>query len=150
LWKRVSPKRLTPGPAIWLSVVVAFCAAVYSGAYSVITSISVIALYCSYIIPIFLSWRAGNNTNNKNRGPWHLGKYSVAVNILAILWVVFIIIILGLPDNMRAGKTIMAFTLLLGLWYVARERHQFFGPAWFANENDNAIYTAENYSKAGA
>ena len=44
LWRRVSRKHQTPA-GNWLCVVVAFAAAVYSGAYSVVTSISVIALY---------------------------------------------------------------------------------------------------------
>jgi hypothetical protein len=54
------------------------------------------------------------------------------VNVVAILWVAFISVILSLPDNGRAGKTIAAVTVLLGLWYVLRERHRFAGPAWSA------------------
>ncbi len=47
-----------------------------------------------------------------------------------MLWVVFISIVLSIPDRMRAGKTIAALTLLLGMWYVVSERHRFRGPAW--------------------
>jgi len=130
LWKRVNPKHLTPGPAIWLSVFLALLAAVYSGAYPVITSISVIGLYCSYVIPIFLRWRTRNSMSAHSRGPWHLGRCGGAINLIAMLWVLFITVILGSPDNMRAGKTIAAFGLLLGLWYFARERRHFLGPAW--------------------
>ncbi len=130
LWKRVSEKHLTPAPAIWLSVIVAFAAAVYSGAYQTVTSISVIGLYFSYVIPVFLMWRARRKSVEIERGPWHLGRYSAAVNLIAILWVVFISIILSLPDGMRAGKTVAAFILLLLLWYAARERRRFPGPAW--------------------
>ena len=128
LWRRVSRKHLTPAPAIWLSVVAALLAAVYSGAYPVVTSISVIGLYFSYVIPVFLSWRAGRKGTPRERGPWHLGRYSMTINLIAMLWVVFISVILSLPDNMRAGKTIVAFTLLLCLWYVARERRRFPAP----------------------
>ena len=134
LWRRVSKKHLTPAPAIWLSVIAALLAAVYSGAYPVITSISVIGLYFSYVIPVFLSWRAGRKGTPGERGPWHLGRYSLIINLIAILWVVFISVILSLPDNMRAGKTIAAFTLLLCLWYAARERRRFPGPAWLADK----------------
>jgi len=128
LWRRVSPKHQTPGPAIWLCVVVAFAAAVYSGAYSVVTSISVIALYISYVIPIFLAWRAKRRGEPIERGPWHLGKYNSALNLIAILWVAFISVILSLPDGMRAGKTVVAFTALLSLWYLIGERRRFRGP----------------------
>ena len=130
LWRRVSQKHQTPGPAIWLCVVVAFAAAVYSGAYSVVTSISVIALYFSYVIPVFLSWRAKRRGEPIERGPWHLGKYDSAINLIAILWVAFISVILSLPDGMRAGKTIAAFAALLGLWYLFGERRRFRGPKW--------------------
>jgi amino acid transporter len=132
LWKRVSKKHLTPAPAIWLCVAVAFVAAVYSGAYSVVTSISVIGLYFSYTIPVFLALRARRTNGGGGRGPWHLGRYSSIVNVIAILWVAFISVILSLPDNGRAGKTIAVVTALLALWYVLWERHRFTGPPWSA------------------
>jgi hypothetical protein len=45
-------------------------------------------------------------------------------------WVAFITMILAVPDNMRAGKTIVGLTLLLGAWYLLAERHRFRGPAF--------------------
>jgi L-asparagine transporter-like permease len=110
----------------------AFVAAVYSGAYSVVISISVIALYFSYTIPILLALRARSENRLGERGPWHLGRYSSIVNSIAILWVAFISVILSLPENGRAGKTIAAVTVLLVLWYVLGERRRFSGPAWSA------------------
>jgi amino acid transporter len=132
LWKQVSKKHLTPGPAIWLCVSVAFLAALYSGAYSVVTSISVIGLYFSYTIPVFLALRNRLANGVGQRGPWHLGRYSSTVNLIAILWVVFISMVLSVPDNGRAGKSIAVVTVLLVLWYALRERHRFTGPAWSA------------------
>ncbi len=132
LWKQVSKKHRTPAAAIWLCVTVAFIAAVYSGAYSVVTSISVIGLYFSYTIPVFLALRARLTNGDGERGPWNLGRYSSMINLIAILWVVFISVILSLPDNGRAGKSIAAVTVLLVLWYVLRERHHFAGPSWSA------------------
>ena len=132
LWKRVSAKHRTPAPAIWLCIIVAFVAAIYSGAYSVVTSISVIALYFSYTIPVLLALRARRSKFAGERGPWHLGRYSSAVNVIAILWVAFISVILSIPENGRAGKTIAAVSVLLILWYVLRERHRFTGPSWSA------------------
>jgi amino acid transporter len=134
LWKRVSKKHLTPAPAIWLSVAAAFLAAVYSKAYPVVTSISVIGLYLSYVIPIYLAWRSGR----RERGPWHLGRYSKAVNLVAIVWVAFISIILSLPDDMRAGKAVAALSILLVVLYLARERKRFLGPAFLADKKSQA------------
>ena len=130
LWKRVSPNHLTPAPAIWGCVVVAFLAAVYSGAYAVVTSISVIALYFSYVIPVYLSRRSRGT--RLGRGPWHLGRYSAAINVIAIMWVAFISTVLGSYDGFKPAKTILALIGILGLWYVVAERKRFLGPQWGA------------------
>jgi amino acid transporter len=130
IWKRVSRRHATPAPAIWLCVVVAFLATVSSGTYAVVTSVSVIGLYLSYIIPVYLAWRVRGTAAEAPRGPWHLGRFGSSINLVAILWVVFITVILSIPDGMRAGKTIAGLTILLSVWYVVSERHRFRGPAW--------------------
>jgi amino acid transporter len=129
LWRRVDAKHLTPAPAIWLCVIAAFLASLYGGAYSVVTSMSTIGLYVSYILPIYLGWRARRRGRWAARGPWHLGAYSSAVNILAVLWTAFICIILVMPPNQLAGKTLLGLTLALGLGYVLVDRQRFRGPA---------------------
>ncbi len=132
IWKRVSPKHSTPVYTIWLCVIAAFLGAAYSGAYAVVTSISTIGLYISYIIPVVLLVVARSKGNTIERGPWHLGNYSLFINVIAIVWVIFLSIVLSIPDNNRAGKTLLAVTLLLGLWYALHERKRFAGPAWLA------------------
>ena len=130
VWMRVSRKHLTPAPAIWLSAVVAFVATISSGTYAVVTSIGVIGLYFSYIVPVYLAWRARGSAAETPRGPWHLGRFGSAINLVAILWVVFITMILAIPDNSRAGKTMAVLTVLLSAWYLLAERRRFSGPAW--------------------
>jgi amino acid transporter len=132
LWRRVSRKHLTPAPAIWLCAIAAFLAAIYSGAYAVVTSISTIGLYISYIIPVLLFVYLRARRRALTRGPWNLGRFGVVINVIAILWVIFLSIILSLPDRMRAGKSIVAVTILLALWYGLFERRRFQGPAWDA------------------
>jgi amino acid transporter len=130
--KRVSAAHLTPAPAIWLSVAIAFAATISSGTYAAVTSISVIGLYMAYIAPVYLAWRARGSSLEVARGPWHLGRFGSAINLLAIVWVMFITVILAIPDDMRAGKTIAALTVALGAWYLAVARHHFRGPAFGA------------------
>jgi hypothetical protein len=60
------------------------------------------------------------------------------INLVAILWVIFITVILSIPDDMRAGKTMVVLTLLLAAWYLTRERHRFPGPAWATGHIDIA------------
>jgi len=72
VFKRVSPTHQTPAPAIWLSVAVALVATISSGTYAIVTSLSVIGLYISYIIPVYLTWRVRGSAAEIPRGPWHL------------------------------------------------------------------------------
>jgi L-asparagine transporter-like permease len=111
-------------------VAIAPVATIGSGTYAVVTSISVIGLYFSYVAPVYLSWRARGSAAALARGPWHLGRYGPAVNVVAMLWVAFITIILAIPDNFRAGKTMAVLIVLLSAWYLAAERRRFRGPAW--------------------
>lgn len=139
VWRHVSKKHLTPAPAIWLCVIVAFLAAVYSKAYTVVTAISTIGLYISYIIPVALAWRLRMSGHQIERGPWHLGRFSSLINFIAILWVIFLSIILSIPDKQLTGKTFVVFALLLGVWYLALERRRFKGPQWSAHEAELAL-----------
>jgi amino acid transporter len=134
VWRHISPKHSTPVPAIWLCVTAALVAALYSGAYAVVTSISTIGLYISYIIPVYLMWRTRGTERELARGPWHLGRYGGMINLISIIWVVFLCIILSIPDDMRTGKSILAVAVLLTLWYLFYERRRFRGPIWSASD----------------
>jgi amino acid transporter len=138
IWKKVS-RYGTPAPAVWLSAAVALLATLSSGTYAVVTSISVIGLYFSYIIPVYLAWRARGTPAEASRGPWHLGRFGASINVIAIVWVIFITVILAIPDGMRAGKAIAGLTMLLGAWYVTTERHRFQGPAWNRSDTQTSI-----------
>ncbi len=124
LLRRVSATHQTPAPAIWLSVAVALLATISAGTYAIVTSIGVIGLYVSYIIPVYLTWRARGSANEVARGPWHLGRFGSSLNAIAMLWVAFITIILAIPDNMRAGKTMVGLTVALSAWYLLAQRRQ--------------------------
>jgi amino acid transporter len=128
LWRKVDARHFTPAPAIWVAAGAALIIAVYGGAYSVVTSMSTVGLYVAYIIPVFLGWRARKANVCMQRGPWHLGSYSNIVNLSAVVWTVFICIILVMPPNLLAGKTMLGLFVLLSVWYWVSERHRFRGP----------------------
>jgi amino acid transporter len=124
----------TPSFAIWVSAVAAFLAALYSGAYSVITSISTIGLYVSYIIPVYLGWRALRSGRWVVRGPWHLGRYSQIVQIAGIAWTIFICFILVMPPNQKAGVTMLGLSAFLVGWYWLFERRRLYSTTAVAAE----------------
>jgi len=55
---------------------------------------------------VYLAWRTRGSATPLERGPWHLGRFGSAINVVAMIWVLFITVILALPDDVRAGKTI--------------------------------------------
>ncbi len=139
-WSRVSPRHKTPGPAIWLSVAFAFGAMLYSGAYSVVTSMSVVGFYLSYIIPVYLGWRKKSLWLGK-RGPWHLGTWSNSVNAGALIWTLFICTIMVMPPNSRSG---LAMALVVGILYATDRisgRGEGRKPAWELGQNREPIKT---------
>jgi len=129
VWRKVNQKHLTPAPAVWLSVGIAFLIAISSGAFSMITSMSTVGLYVSYILPIYLGWRARCAGVWVTRGPWNLGRFSNAVNVTAIAWTTFICTILVMPPNQFAGEAMVGVGVLLTAWYLISERRRFKGEA---------------------
>ena len=124
----MSATHLTPAPAIWLSVAVAFVATISSGTYAVVTSISVIGLYVVVHRP-GVSRVAGERIRRRGAREGRgisddTDRRSTRRDDLGRVHHV----ILAIPDDMRAGKTIAALTAVLAVWYMAVERRRFRGP----------------------
>jgi amino acid transporter len=110
-------------------------AAIYligAAAYSVVTSISTIALYLAYGIPIWL------NLRNRRRGryefvtgaqaPWNLGRWAPLVNTIAIAWIALITVVFVLPPNELVLWTLILMPAgLAAYWHLGARRH-FRGP----------------------
>lgn len=61
---------------------------------------SVIGLYTSYVVPIFLRITSGRN--KLVPGPFSLGKWSMPIGAVAFAWVTFIVVLLLFP----AGESV--------------------------------------------
>ncbi|MBI4196351.1 MAG: amino acid permease [Deltaproteobacteria bacterium] len=125
---QISVAHKTPAQATWVLVVLAFLIAIYSKSYSAIVSISVIGLYISYILPVILGFKARLRGKWRDRGPWHLGRWSLVINGVAIAWVGFISVLFVVPPNELAGYTFAGLLLLLTLYYFVWTRKHFKGP----------------------
>jgi amino acid transporter len=144
LWHKINKRTRTPTNSIWLAVVAAWilvAPAYWFGsvtAYFAVTSIAVIGLYIAYVIPTFLRLRAGRNFQP---GPWNLGKWSYLVGWIAVVWVVFICIMLMMPQFSPGGLglkkidalnyapiAVGAVIVLAGGWYVVSAHKWFKGP----------------------
>ena len=104
-----------------------------STAYAAVTSIAVIGLYIAYVIPTFLRLRQGDNFQ---RGPWHLGRWSKPVGIIAVTWVVIITILFMLPQVGPITWTtfnyavfaVVAVIGFAGIYWLVSARNWFTGP----------------------
>jgi amino acid transporter len=143
-WHKINKRTRTPTNSIWLAVVAAWLLvtpAYWRGsvtAYFAVTSIAVIGLYIAYVIPTFLRLIAGDKFKP---GPWNLGRWSYLVGWIAVIWVVFICIMLMMPQLSPGGLGIKkidalnyapiavgAVIVLAGGWYVISARKWFKGP----------------------
>jgi amino acid transporter len=145
VWNRISKRHKVPVSAIWLSVAMAFGSMVYSGAYSVVTSISVVGLYISYILPVYLGWRSKKKWATR-RGPWHLGARSNLINLGALVWTAFICLLMVMPPNQKAGIGIAAVIGILYVLHLASGKHRPPKSLWEVGENAEAIMAVEDLS----
>ncbi len=137
LWHRINVRSRTPANAVWLASGFAFLLGapylINATAYAAVTSISVIGLYIAYVIPTFLRLLAGDNFV---RGPWHLGRWSRLVGIVAIAWVAFITVLFMLPQVSPvtlstfnyAPLAVLVVLGFAGIWWLVSARKWFTGP----------------------
>jgi len=136
-WHRVNKRTRTPTNAIWLAAVGALILGLpylaNSTAYAAVTSIAVIGLYIAYVMPTFLRLRLGDRFA---RGPWHLGRWSKPIGIIAVTWVVIITVLFMLPQASPINWTtfnyavvaVVAVVGFAGIYWLVSARHWFTGP----------------------
>ncbi len=105
-WHKINKRTRTPTNSIWFAAIGAWllvAPAYWLGsvtAYFAVTAIAVIGLYIAYVLPTFLRLKAGDAFKP---GPWNLGKWSKPVGTIAVVWVVFICLMLMMPQLSPGG-----------------------------------------------
>ena len=132
LIRRVDPKYRTPIWSIVITSILAVLLCLYAAAYFVVTSISVITLYLAYMFPVYLNWRnkrrGKGEFTTKDTAPWSLGKWGPLVNVICIVWCVFLAVIFSLPPNELVLWTMVALTIGLFLYWQLDAKRRFQGP----------------------
>jgi amino acid transporter len=130
LLAHVDTRTSVPVPALLVTSALSVAICLYAAAYSVVTSISTIALYVAYGIPILLAWRARRRgAFPAEPGSWSLGRASGAVNAVALLWTAFICVVFSLPPNELVLWTMLGLTAALAIAWTTVARRRFRGPA---------------------
>ena len=131
LLRKVNARFGTPGPSIWSVVLASLAAMLWTGAVPIVTSLSTVALYIAYAAPIWLAWRARRAGSEWPRqAVWTLGRYGPAFNICAVAYSAFICVVLIMPPNELAGKTLAGLLGALTVLYAAIARRKYRGPEW--------------------
>jgi len=118
--------------AILLSLIVIGSPIVFQG----VISFAPLSLYASYFVTIacFLHYRLVNR--KLEYGPWHLGKFGVPVNIVAICVCIFLLIFLPVPleypvswANMNFAGPVLGLILIVMtvIWFLGVRKY-FRGP----------------------
>lgn len=132
-WLRsVNPTHGTPGPAIWVTCLVALGAMAWTGAIPVVTSFSTVALYVAYLIPVALATR---RDGWRKDAVWNLGRYSRYVHWISIGYTVVVCFVLVMPPNELAGRTLVALLCFLGVLYRVEARKKYKGPEWIGQHS---------------
>jgi amino acid transporter len=130
---RVSPRSGAPVAAILVTSVLAVLVSLYAAAFTVLTSASTITLYLAYGIPIFLTLRnrlrRRGEFPTRETAPWSLGRKATPVNVVAVVWILFITVVFALPPNELVLWTTLLFALFLAGYWLLRARRHFRGPA---------------------
>ncbi|WP_435129252.1 amino acid permease [Actinacidiphila sp. bgisy144] len=147
LWHSVSPRTRTPVKAVWLaaasSLVLVLPGWWSHTAFSAVVSVNVVGLFLSYGIPIFLRLRLKDQFE---AGPWHLGRWSTPVGIVAVVWIITSNVLFMLPQATPITATTfnyapiaLAVVLVIAtLWWFATARKSFHGPVSYGGPDEVA------------
>jgi len=150
IWSQVNQKRKTPSRAIWGIVFFASALALSASVYSAVVSVAVVALNIAYGLPIAARLRFRFRNKNKDIvGPWTLVGFSSIVSAIAVLWVVFITVVLVIPPNEQAGFVLGGCVAgLVCVWQVFAKK-KFVGPKIEAQLVSHLRLKENRISKAG-
>jgi amino acid transporter len=132
----VSKRYRSPYVAVWVSTAAALAVALWTeryadyreAVYTAIAALSTIALYASYGLPIWAGLRARRSGRWTRLGPWHLGRWSTALNVAALLWIGTLTVLFVLPPNQVAGYTFAGALAFVAAYWFLWMRTRFKGP----------------------
>ncbi|KAI8064431.1 amino acid permease-domain-containing protein [Gongronella butleri] len=156
----VNPRTRTPIYAVWFNIafaaVVGLLYIVNSTAFNAIVSVNTIASSFAYFIPISLRLTVARKSFE--RGPFHLGPFSTAINLVSCLWIIFTSVLFVCPTvspvtTENANYASVIFVFVIGtcvLYYEVQAKHWFTGPGHAIQlTGDNLFASSESMISEG-
>lgn len=138
--KVVNKSNLKPLYAVYLTTIISLLLTLIeigsTTAFNALISIVITGLFGSYLIPITLILIKRIKHEPVRYGPWHLGPYGVAINVIAVVFCT-VVILFGFfppflpvtPENMNWSVVVVAGAMVFGLgYYFLRARKVYRGP----------------------
>ncbi|KAF4441110.1 hypothetical protein F53441_12139 [Fusarium austroafricanum] len=106
-------------------------------AFNAILSLAVVSLQISYVAPIILLiWRRFFRAETLIWGPWRLGKAGLAINVIAVIYLLYTCVFLLFPPfqpitaaNMNYAPVVLGGALLFGcIYWPLRVSKRYAGP----------------------
>lgn len=153
LIRRIHPRYGTPVNSILVTCGLAVAMLLWSGAFFVVTAISVVFLYWAYGIPILLNLRnkltGRGEYTTRATAPWSLGRWGVLLNVVSVLWIAAISVLLVLPPNELVLWTAVAILVFMPLYWFLDARRRFRGPQPASEAELRRIEAAMSGATAG-
>ena len=143
----ISPTYKIPVRCLCLTVVVQVLLSLINigstTAFFAILSLSSLTFYISYLIPLIcIVWQRFRSRQAIEWGPWSLGKWGLPLNLLSIVFIIYISIFLPFPSQMPVTAANMNYaSLVLGsvvifsvIDWFARGRKKWTGPSLQVDE----------------
>jgi len=118
-------------------------------AFNALLSLSTLGIYFSYCIPIVvIALRRFDRINPIEFGPWYLGKSGLAINIVSIIFCLFVILFLPFPPELPVTANNMNYSsvMFLGvigfaiIYYFTFGKHTYKGPVEvIVDESDEKV-----------
>jgi amino acid transporter len=133
LIRQIHPRYRTPVNSIVITCALAVIMLLWSGAFYIVTAISVVFLYWAYGIPILLNlrnrWRGAGEFTTRESAPWNLGRWSVPLNVISVVWIVLISVFLVLPPSELVLWTTVLICVGMFLYWQIDAKRRFHGPS---------------------
>ncbi|KAF4593651.1 hypothetical protein EYR40_008439 [Pleurotus pulmonarius] len=151
-WKQINPYTQTPVNAVWLVMSCTVVLGLFGfsdAALSSLAGATVVGIYTSYGIPIFLRITSGRG--KLKPGPFSLGKYYMPIGIISVAWIAFVEVLLLFPYTQSPAPIDMNYAIVLvaavllfasGSW-VLSARKWFTGPVPNVDRGDSDLNVTE-------
>ncbi len=117
IWKKVSPKYNTPVYSVILTSSASGLVCMLGSSLPMISSLSTLGLYFSYAITLGIALTQRKKIKHKH-GPFHLGRFSMPVQAIGLLWTVFVTAIMVVPPIGQHGKVFIATLSIITIYYL--------------------------------